>query len=332
MPSDTPDIFPHLWMDQAAYAIADLNPPWAVRIEATRRHWIYRIRRGSCVFASLGGEQQIVHLKADDIVGVTNDLPHTFRAPPNISIPKTRRAFEFRKPGTFESDAATSLLVGWVPHGVEPLIRLFPSVFLVKPDSSIHSQRLLRIMDLAELEIIAEPREPGSPSVLRRLSEVLVVELLRFTAKRMSGDGKGDVPAWLSGLADPLVSRVAASLHSAPGDHWTVEAMCRVAGLSRSALDDRFRAVFGQAPKHYLLELRMRRAATALTAGRQTIGEIASLVGYESEAAFNRAFHRAVGVTPGAYRSVVYGENKTNAVSSRLRGKKPNSTKRPKAV
>ncbi len=317
MASEGQDIFPYIWMDQAAYAIADLNPPWAVRIEGVRRHWIYRVRRGACVFESLRGESQTTHLDKDDIIGVTNDLPHTFRAPPNTSIPKSARGFEFRPPGAPESDAVTSILIGWVPYGIEPLITLFPSVFNVKADGSIHSQRLLRLLDLAELEIISEPRAPGSPSVLRRLSEVVVVELLRFTTDRMSGEDRGDVPAWISGLADPLVSRVAANLHSAPGDHWTVEAMCRVAGLSRSALDNRFRAVFGQAPKRYLLELRMRRAATALAAGRQTIGEIASWSGYESEAAFNRAFHRAIGVTPGAYRSVVYGEVKTTSTRAR---------------
>jgi AraC-like DNA-binding protein len=197
----------------------------------------------------------------------------------------------------------------------------------VRADGSIHSQRLLRILDLAELEIVAEPRALGSPSVLRRLSEVLVVELLRFATERMSG---GEVPAWVSGLADPLVSRVAANLHSAPGNRWTVKAMGRIAGLSRSALEDRFRAVFGQPPKRYLLELRMRRAATALAGGRQTIGEIASSIGYESEAAFNRAFHRAVGVTPGAYRSVVHGEGETSSNGSRLHATKLDHPKRRK--
>jgi AraC-like DNA-binding protein len=317
MASEAQDIFPYIWMDQAAYAIADLNPPWAVRIEATRRHWIYRVRRGSCVFESLRAEPQTTYLEKDDIIGVTNDLPHTFRATPNVSIPKKPHGFELRPAGAPESDAAMSILIGWVPYGIEPLITLFPSVFNVKADGSIHSQRLLRLLDLAELEIVTEPRAPGSPSVLRRLSEVVVVELLRFTTEQMSGDDRGDVPAWISGLADPLVSRVAAKLHSAPGDRWTVEAMCRIAGLSRSALDNRFRAVFGQAPKRYLLELRMRRAATALAAGRQTIGEIASWSGYESEAAFNRAFHRAIGVTPGVYRSVVYGEGKTTSTRAR---------------
>jgi AraC-like DNA-binding protein len=310
--SEAQEIFPYIWMDQAAYAIADLNPPWAVRVEAVRRHWIYRIRRGGCVFESLRGEPQTAQLEKDDIIGVTNDLPHTFRATANVSIPKKPRGFELRPPGAPESDATTSILIGWVPYGVEPLITLFPSVFNVKADGSIHSQRLLRLLDLAELEIVTEPRAPGSPSVLRRLSEIVVVELLRFTTDQMSGDDNGDIPAWISGLADPLVSRVAARLHSAPGDRWTVEAMCRVAGLSRSALDHRFRAVFGQPPKRYLLELRMRRAATALASGRQTIGEIASSFGYESEAAFNRAFHRAIGVTPGAYRNVVYGEPDDN--------------------
>jgi len=76
----------------------------------------------------------------------------------------------------------------------------------------------------------------------------------------------------------------------------------------------------------------MRRAATALAAGRRTIGEIASSIGYESEAAFNRAFHRAIGVTPGAYRSVVSGEGATNAIGARLRGTKRDPRKRPKAA
>jgi AraC-like DNA-binding protein len=326
-PADAPDIFPYIWMDHAAYAIADLDPPWAVRIEATRRHWIYRVRRGACAFESLRGAPQATRLERNDIIGITNDLPHAFRDSRNTSIPKKPRGFEFRPPGATESDDATSLLVGWVPHGVEPLISLFPSVFYVKADGSIHSQRLLRILDLAELEIVAEPRALGSPSVLRRLSEVLVVELLRFSTERMSG---GDVPAWVSGLADPLVSRVAASLHSAPGNRWTVEAMCRIGGLSRSALEDRFRAVFGQPPKRYLLELRMRRAATAIAEGRQTIGEIASSIGYESQAAFNRAFHRAVGVTPGAYRSVVHGEGETISTGARLHATKLDPPKRRK--
>jgi len=88
MPADAPDIFPHIWMDHAAYAIAGLHPPWAVRIEARRRHWIYRVRRGSCAFESLRGSPQATHLERDDIIGITNDFPHAFRDRRNTSIPK----------------------------------------------------------------------------------------------------------------------------------------------------------------------------------------------------------------------------------------------------
>jgi AraC-like DNA-binding protein len=302
--TEAPDIFPHIWMDRAAYAIADLRPPWAARIERTRRHWVYRVRRGECDFETLAGPPQAFRLETDDIVGVTNELPHAFRGSRSTPVPKAPRPFDFRPAGAPESDVPTSLLAGWVPTEVEPLISLFPSVFHVKADGSANSRRLLGILDLVELEIVPKEREAGSTSVLRRLSKLVVVELLRSEMRRVT---VGEEPAWISGLADPLVSRVVANLHATPGERWTVEAMCKIAGLSRSALDERFHAVFGQPPKRYLLELRMRRAAVALAAARLSIPEIAASIGYESEAAFHRAFHRTVGVTPGVYRDAVLG-------------------------
>ena len=83
--------------------------------------------------------------------------------------------------------------------------------------------------------------------------------------------------------------------------------MCRAAGLSRSALDRRFRAVLGQSAKSYLFRLRMQRAAAALGEGRKSIAEIAGSVGYESEVAFHRAFRRAFGLSPGAYARQLSG-------------------------
>jgi|SRR5208337_1334554 len=290
MPTDAPDIFPYIWIDQAAYAIADLRPPWAVRVEATRRHWIYRVRRGSCTFEPLRRAPRATRLERNDIVGITNELPHAFRDPLNTSIPKNPRVFEFRPPGAPESDDATSILVGSVPFAVEPLISLFPSVFCVKADGSIHSQRLLRILGLAELEIDAERHASGSPSVLRRLSRVLVAELLRFATERMSG---GDVPTGSpasptrSSLASPLICtrrraiagqwRRCAALPDSADQRSRIGSVRCSAGL-RSATTSNFA---------------MGRAATAIAGGRQMIGEVASSIGCESEGAFNRAFHRA---------------------------------------
>ncbi len=278
MASEGQDIFPYIWMDQAAYAIADLNPPWAVRIEGVRRHWIYRVRRGACVFESLRGEPQTTHLEKDDIIGVTNDLPHTFRAPPNTSIPKSARGFEFRPPGAPESDAVTSILIGWVPYGIEPLITLFPSVFNVKADGSIHSQRLLRLLDLAELEIISEPRAPGSPSVLRRLSEVVVVELLRFTTDRMSGEDRGDVPAWIS-VTGP--SRRCAALPGSAGQRSTT-ASARSSGRRQSATSWNFACVapLPRSPQGGRRSARLLRGAVTSPRQRSTERSIARLASH----------------------------------------------------
>ena len=107
---------------------------------------------------------------------------------------------------------------------------------------------------------------------------------------------------WLASLEDPVVGRALKLLHGSPFEDWTVERLAKEAGVSRSILADRFTDAIGQPPMRYLAHWRLQLAADLVRSTDLGIGEIASRVGYESEAAFSRAFKRHHGKAPGAWR------------------------------
>ena len=133
--------------------------------------------------------------------------------------------------------------------------------------------------------------------MLARLAELLYVEVLRRYAHHLPVGQTG----WLAGLRDPQVGRALRHLHSDSAQAWTVEALARAVGLSRSALALRFAELIGESPMHYLTAWRMHLARQMLQENRYTIPDVAARVGYNSEAAFNRAFKRSAGVPPGMW-------------------------------
>ena len=108
--------------------------------------------------------------------------------------------------------------------------------------------------------------------------------------------------SWLAGLRDPHVSRALALMHAEPAHQWTVDDLGREAGLSRSALAERFALLIGEPPMQYLKRWRLALGARALKEGSASVLQVAQQVGYESEAAFNRAFKREFGTPPAAWR------------------------------
>lgn len=140
--------------------------------------------------------------------------------------------------------------------------------------------------------------QPGTAAVMGRLAELLFVEALRKYIKTLPEDQLG----WLAGLRDPFVGRALAHLHARPAHAWEVEELAREAGLSRSALADRFVALIGEPPMQYLARWRLALAAQALSKTNDAVARVASDVGYESEAAFNRAFKREYGQPPAQWR------------------------------
>ena len=141
-------------------------------------------------------------------------------------------------------------------------------------------------------------QRPGSAMVLARLSEVLFAEAIRQHVQTLPPEETG----WLAALRDRHIGRTLALLHDKPAHAWTVDELARNVGLSRSALAQRFVALIGKPPMEYLMRWRILLAARHLRESRTPVIQIAAEVGYESEAAFNRAFKRELGVPPAAWR------------------------------
>jgi AraC-like DNA-binding protein len=137
----------------------------------------------------------------------------------------------------------------------------------------------------------------GSENVLARLSELMFVEAIRRYLESLPASQTG----WLAGVRDPMVGQALAALHSQPKEAWTVERLARLVGVSRSVFAERFTEMVGQPPMQYLALWRMQLASRMLLEGRQ-VSAAADAVGYESEAAFSRAFKKLVGQAPGTWR------------------------------
>jgi AraC-like DNA-binding protein len=138
----------------------------------------------------------------------------------------------------------------------------------------------------------------GSAVVLARLSEALFAEAIRHYMDELAPGQTG----WLAAVRDRYVGRALAALHEQPAYPWTVDKLARIVGLSRSALGERFSTLIGAPPMHYLTRWRTSLAASRLRESNVSIIRVATEVGYESEAAFNRAFKREFGLPPAAWR------------------------------
>lgn len=140
---------------------------------------------------------------------------------------------------------------------------------------------------------------PGGEAVLAKLSEVLFVETLRAYITLIPPEQRG----WLAGARDPEVGKALALMHRSPADPWTLAMLAKGAGVSRSVLADRFRHYLGEPPMAYLTRWRLQLGRQMLDTTTYSVAQIAAEVGYESEAAFNRAFKRAFGSPPARFRS-----------------------------
>lgn len=138
----------------------------------------------------------------------------------------------------------------------------------------------------------------GGETILSKLSELMFLQAVRQYIDGLNDGSKG----WLSGLRDRHISTALKLMHAKPEENWTLDTLAREAGLSRSAFAERFVDVMGAPPMQYLANWRLQRAAHMLERQSVSIAQAAAAVGYESEAAFNRAFKKQVGVPPGAWR------------------------------
>jgi AraC-like DNA-binding protein len=179
-------------------------------------------------------------------------------------------------------------------HPFNPLIEALPHLLHLR--ASDDDAWMAKFTQQAVAE--SQAGRPGGEAMLARMSEMMFVHAVRRYADHLPAEGAG----WLTGLRDRFVGRALALMHEQPAHDWTIDELGRRVGLSRSALHERFVQMIGRPPMQYLAQWRMQAAARLLLETRASIAAIALDVGYDSEAAFARAFKRVVGKPPAAWR------------------------------
>jgi AraC-like DNA-binding protein len=214
-----------------------------------------------------------------------------------VAATQTDGMFRMRYGG---GGAATRFVCGYLacdPRVCRPLFSALPRMLRVSIGDE--AAWLLQMLRVGVQESTAQG--PGARSLLAKLAELMFVEAIRRFALAQPADQRG----WLAGLRDRHVGRALALLHGKPAHAWTVDGLAREVALSRSAFAERFVELIGEPPMQYLTRWRLALAAQRLRNGNDTIARIAERSGYESEAAFNRAFKREFGLPPSAWRKSV---------------------------
>lgn len=147
-------------------------------------------------------------------------------------------------------------------------------------------------------------RRAGSAAVLERVSEMVFVDAARRCLEALPEEGGS---GWLAALRDRYIGKAIALMHARPAEDWTVDELGRQVGLSRSALHERFVDCVGMPPMQYLTHWRMQLGANLMREGQASVATIAQEIGYESEAAFSRAFKRLTGQPPATWRRAQRG-------------------------
>jgi AraC-like DNA-binding protein len=319
----------------AIFLNAALAEPWAVE-SATPRELAQYLRlssdcialfhvlvQGQCWFAVPGYAP--VLLRSGDAILLPQSAPHTMRSGHRAILVPMSSVLPPLPPGEIVtihaggSGEITNFICGFLhcDQRFNPLIGALPPLIVIRlrqnededeePSgrTAAASAAVLRVQEGGWLEgtlrhLVEEARGewPGNIEMLARLSEILFVEVVRHFMRQLPEAHQG----WLAGVRDPIVGQTLRLLHAHPERAWTVEELAYEVAVARSTLAQRFTTLVGEAPMRYLARWRMQVAKHLLKQPNMRLAEVATRVGYDSEAAFSRAFRRHVGCPPDAWR------------------------------
>ncbi len=301
------DVFQAMRVEDALYARLEATAPWGLktrRVDGTARFGL--MLRGGC-WLTLDDEPDApppVALAAGDCFVIPHGRPYTLRDAPRSPTVNCVDVIAGNvggvvRVGADEGGAQTSIVSGWFhfdPEGAGPLLALLPPLIHIRMD---HERAQLLQSTLQVLAMETTQRGLGSGLVVSRLADILFMQAVRAHVESVDAEtGTG----WFAALADRRLGAALRRLHQDLAAGWTVESLAVAAGMSRSAFALRFKDKIGQSPLDYLTRWRMFRASHLLRRTEQPMATVAGQVGYESEAAFNKAFKRLTGLAPGAYR------------------------------
>ncbi|HTC23792.1 MAG TPA: AraC family transcriptional regulator [Gemmatimonadales bacterium] len=298
-------------LDGAFFFSVEASNPWTVdtvaarelspRIMPAAEHLIsYHILTEGHCFAGLIGEDPVELVAGDVIVFPQGDAHvmasgRSVQGGPNVHSAMSARFRETVVLGEHgRRDAAFVCgFLGCDRRPFNPLLGALPRLMHLRGASNAWLSGSTR-------QLTEESRlgRAGADGVLTKLAELMFIEVVRRYLEVLPAGQTG----WLAGLRDELVGRVLTLLHASPTHPWTLPELAREVSASRSNVAKRFAHLVGQPPMQYLAQWRMQVAANLLAQSGAKVAAIAAEVGYESEAAFSRAFKKASGLAPGAWR------------------------------
>jgi AraC-like DNA-binding protein len=297
-------------LDGAYFYALEASGPWGVesapsaqlvpRIMPSSEHLIaYHILSGGHCFGGIVGEEP-VEMSAGDVIVFPHGDAHLISSAPRLRIDRlattpVRYPFSVHlgPPGPVGASFVCGYL-GCDRRPFNPLLAALPRCIHVRALTNDWIAGFIR-----QVTEESKAGRTGAEGVLTRLAELMFIEVIRRHLDELPEGQSG----WLAGLKDAVVGRALAALHAKPARDWSLDALAREAATSRSGLTRRFTQFLGQSPMQYLSQWRIQLAATALAQGGATVAAIAGDVGYESEAAFSRAFKKATSMSPGAWRA-----------------------------
>jgi AraC-like DNA-binding protein len=277
------DVLDTIRLQSAVFVQTELEPPWGIHAAASDTFAFHIVTRGRCWLSVDGRPAERV--SAGDVLLLNRGRSHTLTDAPETPARPIPGATGLTC-GCFRYDGAGSTL----------LMAALPIVIHTGTLGGELGPWLAQTVQLLAYE--SRRDHPGNETVVNRLCDALFVYLVRGHLQALRDGG----PNWLRALIDPQVGVALRSIHEEPSAPWTVATLAARAAMSRSAFAARFAELVGETPMQYLIRWRLEKAARMLRDGGDGIAQVAARVGYDSEAAFNKAFKRSIGVAPGAYR------------------------------
>lgn len=275
------DILRSMRVEGSVYFCDHLEAPWTKEFMDTASAGFHMIRRGECWVIVDGNAER---LGPGDLIFLGPGVDHVLTSDlPGEAV----RA----------SGVSTLLLCGYCDFADDtssPLLDVFPTFAIVRDEELIRHPWLRSTFDQLSAEYLEQG--PGAELIVNRLTEVVLIELIRINFGRKEQHG------FLQALNDKPVSNALRLLHQRPGVAWTLENLAGKVGVSRAAFARRFKSLVGQPMFQYLTALRVQKAKELLRDTALPVYEIASRTGYESDLAFTRTFKKKTGLTPRQFR------------------------------
>lgn len=294
------DFLPAMRVQSAVYTRVEATVPWGVEFDAYHHTKFGIILEGECLI-SVEGSTQSIKLSAGSCYLLPRGNPFTLRDCHNTPLVNFEdllhlldgRLLRFGGGGELMTMMGGRFI--FTEGRTPPLLSILPTLLHFKV-----SDADLQAMQATLQLLAAESQTPGlgSGRMIDRIAEIFFLQTLRAY---ISADRNHNV-AWLGAVSDGHIAKALRLMHEQSNQAWSVESLAKQVGMSRSVFAQRFKTVVGEAPMEYLTRCRIHKASRLLQESNMSIGQIANMIGYESDASFNKAFKRRLGISPGTYR------------------------------